>query len=93
MQNKKYESLIAKSEELDKKIRQETKRKADIQKQIEALKAQEIINFMRDNEIVYNDDFFAMLGLLKNAADSGLTADGIRKILGLNPMKDTGEIE
>ena len=87
MQNRqKLEKLLERSEELDKKIQRDSEKKATLKKQIEAVKAQEIISFMNEHEMPFGDDFFAMLTAVQTAVSKGLTAAEIAHLLGQNPI-------
>ena len=86
MQNRqKLERLLERSEELDRKMQKNSEKRADIKRQIEAVKAQEVISFMRDHDIPFGDELFTMLEIVNDALSKGLTHRELEKLLGINP--------
>ena len=87
MQNRqKLEKLLERSEELDKKIQRDSEKKATLKKQIEAVKAQEIITFMNEHDIPFGEELFSIMNVVNTALSKGLTAAEIERLLGLNPI-------
>ena len=86
MQNKKLEKLIAKSEELEKKIKENADKKAQLDKEIQQARAVEIMKFLAENAIPFGEIFFRMLVIVKKAMDCGLSADDLEKMIELKKM-------
>ena len=93
MQNKKLEKLLAKSEELTKKIKQDSERKAKFDKEIEQIQAKEIMKFLSDREIEFGDTLFQIIELAKKTIDKGFTVSDIEKMLELKSKSDTDKME
>ena len=93
MQNKKLEKLLAKSEELNKKIKQDSERKARFDKEIEQIQAREIMKFLSDREIEFGDTLFQIIELAKKAIEKGFTVSDIEKMLELKSKSDTDKME
>ena len=93
MQNKKLEKLLAKSEELTKKIKQDSERKAKFDKEIEQIQAKEIMKFLSDREIEFGDTLFQIIELAKKAIEKGFTVGDIEKLLELKSKSDTDKME
>lgn len=90
MQNRqKLERLLERSEELDRKMQRDSEKRATLKRQIEAVKAQEIISFMNDNDIPFGEEFFTMMNVVKTALDRGLSAVELECLLGQNPLTNT----
>ena len=86
LQNKKLEKLIAKSEELEKKIKQNSDKKAQLDKEIEQARAGELMKFLGENAIPFGEILFRMLVIVKKAMDCGFSADDLEKIIELKKM-------
>ncbi len=90
MQNRqKLERLLEKSEELDRKMQRDSEKRATLKKQIEAVKAQEVIAFMNEHDIPFGEDFFTMMNVVQTALAKGLTAAELERLLGQNPITKT----
>ena len=85
MQNKKLEKLIAKSEELEKKIKENADKKAQLDKEIQQARAVEIMKFLAENAIPFGEILFRMLVIVKKAIDCGLS-DDLEKMIELKKM-------
>lgn len=89
MQNRqKLERLLERSEELDRKMQRDSEKRATIKRQIEAIKAQEVITFMRDHDIPFGEDFFTMLSMVNEALRKGLTYKELERLLGHESHSD-----
>ncbi len=86
LQNKKLEKLIAKSEELEKKIKENADKKAQLDKEIQQARAVEIMKFLAENAIPFGESLFRMLVIVKKAIDCGLSADDLEKMIELKKM-------
>ena len=86
MQNKKLEKLIAKSEELEKKIKENADKKAQLDKEIQQARAVEIMKFLAENAIPFGEILFRMLVIVKKTMDCGFTADDLEKMIELKKM-------
>ena len=86
LQNKKLEKLIAKSEELEKKIKENADKKAQLDKEIQQARAVEIMKFLAENAIPFGEILFRMIVIVKKAMDCGFTADDLEKMIELKKM-------
>ena len=93
MQNKKLEKLIAKSEELEKKIKENADKKAQLDKEIQQARAVEIMKFLAENAIPFGEILFRMLVIVKKAMDYGLSADDLEKMIELKKMTVSVKLE
>lgn len=74
--------LTKEMDELDRRIKKDTQAKKELQKEIEAVKAQSVLDFLKDNDVPYDDNLFSLLSTVKAALDGGWTADAIHRTLG-----------
>ena len=87
---KKLDKLLLKSKELAEELKEKEKVKAKVDEEIERLRMKELKSFLVLNNIDLDTDFYCIAQLVKQMFDSGIGADELKEMVGIEDKASNG---
>ena len=88
---KKIIRLNEELERLTQRIKEDTMRRAAIEKEISQLESEALSSFLKTNNIPINEELFKNLAITKRIVDNGYTADDLEQLFGVDNKSITEE--